>query len=173
MGDIILFKGLFPEVLSINVLFKITPFMAKIGYSLLILQTTNDPCSQLQQPLALENVLKITNWHQKKLLEQTPWWSLLKGKLLAVLFFLLWKKSHVCPKQNVEQENKFGKNFFQILLIMEKFQNTCVFILTRLLWIFKLPFLTPSPIKPEEINTWHTNPPEGNNPVFSLIPGEY
>lgn len=142
-----------------NILFKITPFIAKVGFSLLILQTTSDPCSQLQQPLALENVLKITNWHQKKMLEQSPWWNLLKGKLLAVLFFLLWKKSHICPKQNAERENIFGKSLKNILLIMEEFQNTCVFILllTCLLWIFRFPFLTPSPIQPEEINIWHTN----------------
>lgn len=44
----------------------LTAFIAKIGYFLLILQTTNDPCLQLQQPLTLENVLKITNWYKKK-----------------------------------------------------------------------------------------------------------
>lgn len=76
-----------------SILFNMTAFMAKIGYSLLILQTTNDPCSQLQQPLALENVLKITNWH-KKFVGTIPMveTGLLKGKLLAVLFILLWKK---------------------------------------------------------------------------------
>lgn len=94
-----------------NILFKMNPFRAKIGYSLLMLQTANDPCTQLQQPLTLENVLKISNCHQKNcwtnpMVEM----GLLKGKLSAVLFFLLWKKSHVCPKQNVEQENKLGKS---------------------------------------------------------------
>lgn len=101
--------------------------------------------------------------------------GLLKGKLLAELFFLLWKKSHIYPKQNVEKENKLGKSLKKVLLIMEEFQNTYVFtlLLTCLLWIFRFPFLTPSLIKPEEINTWHTNPHEGNNQLFSLIPGEY
>lgn len=68
--------------------------MAKFGYSLLIVSTTNDPFSQLQQPLTLENVLKITNWHQKNI-GTIPMveMGILKGKLFAVLLFLLWKKA--------------------------------------------------------------------------------
>lgn len=50
----------------------LTAFIAKIGYFLLILQTTNDPCLQLQQPLTLENVLKITNWYKKKIVGTIP-----------------------------------------------------------------------------------------------------
>lgn len=58
---------------------------------------------------------------------------------------------------------------------MEEFQNTCVIILllTCLLWIFRFPLLTPSPIQPEEIKTWHIDPHEGNNQPFPLIAGEY
>lgn len=47
LSDTILFNEFFPWILNKNILFKKAPFMAKINYSLLLLQTTNDLCSQL------------------------------------------------------------------------------------------------------------------------------